>query len=202
MKPIEQPPQDTIKKSKKQIDRFLPRYQKIALVGFRGVGKSTLAGRLTKYWQVKHYSLDKAIEQQELASISEVVARHGWNYFRALETKLLKHYAGLEENLLLDTGGGIVEGLNQKKSEEKIDTLKNRYFCIYLYIDSDTVLKRLGRAAKTEHRPDISRSEKELRQVFERRKTWFKEVARAIVDVSDVGIDEATQRVVKIIGRK
>lgn len=202
MKPTEQPPQDITKESKKQIDCFLPRYQKIALVGFRGVGKSTLANRLTKHWQVKHYSLDKAIEQQELASISEIVARHGWNYFRALEAKLLKHYADLEENLLLDTGGGIVEGLNQKKSEEKIDTLKNRYFCIYLYINSDTVLKRLGRAAKTEHRPDISRSEKELRQVFERRKTWFKEVARAIVDVSDVGIDEATQRVVKIIGRK
>ena len=202
MKPTEQPPQDITKKSKKQIDCFLPRYQKIALVGFRGVGKSTLASRLTKYWQVKHYSLDKAIEQQELASISEIVARHGWNYFRTLETKLLKHYADLEENLLLDTGGGIVEGFNQKKSEEKIDTLKNRYFCIYLYINSDAVLKRLGRAAKTEHRPDISRSEKELRQVFERRKTWFKEVARAIVDVSDVGIDEATQRVVKIIARK
>ena len=200
--PTEQPPQDITKESKKQIDRFLPRYQKIALVGFRGVGKSTLASRLTKYWQVNHYSLDKAIEHQELASISEVVARHGWNYFRALETKLLKHYAGLEENLLLDTGGGIVEGSNQKKSEEKIDILKNRYFCIYLYINSDTVLKRLGRAVKTEHRPDISRSEKELRQVFERRKTWFKEAARAIVDVSDMGIDEATQRVMKIIGIK
>ena len=56
--PTEQPPQDITKESKKQIDRFLTRYQKIALVGFRGVGKSTLASRLTKYWQVNHYSLD------------------------------------------------------------------------------------------------------------------------------------------------
>ena len=188
-------------RAKQNTKKYKPRYEKIALVGFRGSGKSTLASRLTNHWNIVHYSLDRIIELDQSANISEIVAKKGWNYFRSLEAEKLLQYAELHENLLLDTGGGIVEGLNQKKSEEKIDILKNRYFSIYLYINSDTALERLGRAAKTSHRPDIARSDQELRQVFESRKAWFKEAAKAIVDVSDVGIDEATQRVLKIIGR-
>lgn len=71
-------------------------------------GKSTLADRLEASTRRPRVSLDSLVEESQGESIAAIFAGRGQAAFRELELQTL---AGLDpsRNLLVDTGGGIVE---------------------------------------------------------------------------------------------
>ena len=79
----------------------------IVLIGFMGAGKTTI-GRKTAarlgYWFV---DMDYQIERSQNARVTEIFEKHGQQYFRALETKLLKQLTKVE-NTVVATGGGVL----------------------------------------------------------------------------------------------
>src|SRR5512138_270305 len=79
----------------------------VVLIGYRGTGKSTVgkavAARLG--WQV--VSTDKEIVRRAGVSVPEIVAAHGWNHFRDLESTVCGEVAG-QDHLVIDTGGGAI----------------------------------------------------------------------------------------------
>jgi XRE family transcriptional regulator, aerobic/anaerobic benzoate catabolism transcriptional regulator len=95
------------------IDRFEGkiserRNARIALVGLRGAGKSTLGQMLAEQMQVPFLELDRIVEQQSGMSIGECLEMFGQETFRrneraTLETTLANHPA-----FVMATGGGIV----------------------------------------------------------------------------------------------
>ncbi len=177
-----------------------PPQKRIALIGFRGVGKSTIARHLEGLWQIKRVSLDSYITEHEGQSIEELVQEKGWNHFREKETYYLQEVSSFEAPLLVDMGGGIVEGPAGRKSQEKIDILKASFLCIYCYIDDDKLLARLDRLKKNKNRPALSSPGQEsLSDVLQRRKPWYNEVAHAVVDVSDVSAREAAERITQLV---
>ena len=190
------------KPSNESSSRILaPEHQKIALIGFRGVGKSLISQRLATSWNTTHISLDESITRKAGQSISEFVKASGWDAFRALELEVLKEISESIPQLVLDTGGGVVEGPEKNKSQEKIDILKRCFFCIYLYMDDDKLLERLKSSSGNAYRPSIAGSDAELKEVLRRRKPWYQEAADAIIDVSDVSVSEAAERVAQILRR-
>jgi len=78
---------------------------KIYLVGFMAAGKTTLAHALAKRLGWRAVDIDDAIEQRERLSVSEIFARHGEAYFRAVERAVLFEHIG-PRNLVVATGGG------------------------------------------------------------------------------------------------
>ena len=78
---------------------------KIYLVGFMAAGKTTLARALARRLGWEAVDIDGVIEQRERQTVSEIFARHGEGYFRALERQaLLDHVA--QRHLVVATGGG------------------------------------------------------------------------------------------------
>ena len=79
----------------------------IVLIGYRGTGKSTvgkvLAGRLGRTL----VSTDAEIVRRAGQPIPEIVAKHGWEYFRDLESTVCQELA-TREGLVIDTGGGAI----------------------------------------------------------------------------------------------
>ena len=80
--------------------------QKIVLVGYMGVGKSTLGKMLSKKMNFKHIDLDTYIEALEHLSVKDIFSQKGEIYFRKVEHEAFKSLLETDENLIISTGGG------------------------------------------------------------------------------------------------
>ncbi|MBL6875663.1 MAG: shikimate kinase [Chitinophagales bacterium] len=74
------------------------------LIGFMASGKSSLGKKLAKHFAMDFIDLDKEIEQAESKSINALFEDHDEDYFRELESKVLRSMK--LENKIVATGGG------------------------------------------------------------------------------------------------
>jgi shikimate kinase len=80
--------------------------QKIILVGYMAVGKTTIAQLLSQKTDLQWIDLDKLIENETNLNISEIFDQKGEIYFRKLEHTLFKKSVESDTNLIISTGGG------------------------------------------------------------------------------------------------
>jgi XRE family transcriptional regulator, aerobic/anaerobic benzoate catabolism transcriptional regulator len=93
--------------------RFLPpdrtdRARRVALVGLRGAGKSTLGRMLARHLGSDFIELDRVVEQDYGASIPDIIEMAGTATFRRHERAALAHVVALHEAAVITTAGGIV----------------------------------------------------------------------------------------------
>ncbi|MCX6996283.1 MAG: shikimate kinase, partial [Kiritimatiellaeota bacterium] len=79
----------------------------IALLGFMGTGKSTVACLLARRLGRELVDMDRVIEQRAGKSISALFAQEGEPHFRRLERALVQELAA-RRNLVIACGGGVV----------------------------------------------------------------------------------------------
>lgn len=84
------------------------RKKRIALVGLRGAGKSTLGRALAKDLAVPFVELNSAIEAEAGMSLNEVFMLYGQPGFRRLERSSLENLIAQHESAVITVGGGIV----------------------------------------------------------------------------------------------
>lgn len=84
------------------------RRKRIALVGLRGAGKSTLGRALASELAVPFVELNSAIEAEAGMSLNEVFMLYGQPGFRRLERRCLENLVGQHESAVITVGGGIV----------------------------------------------------------------------------------------------
>ena len=77
----------------------------IYLIGFMGAGKSTVARELGRQTGAKCVEMDERIETQQGMPITEIFEKYGEEYFRNLETELLREI-GCNEDQIISCGGG------------------------------------------------------------------------------------------------
>jgi XRE family aerobic/anaerobic benzoate catabolism transcriptional regulator len=92
---------------------FLPvdrsdRGQRIALVGLRGAGKSTLGRMLARHLGWPFIELDRVVEQDYGASIPDMIEIAGTATFRRHERSALARVIAEHEAAVITTAGGIV----------------------------------------------------------------------------------------------
>lgn len=91
----------------------------IFLIGFMGSGKSTVAKYLSSAYQMKQIEMDEQIEKNEGRSISTIFEKEGEEYFRTLETELLKSLDPRETFVVSCGGGAAVKEENVREMKEK-----------------------------------------------------------------------------------
>ena len=79
---------------------------KIILVGYMGVGKTSLAKKIAKKIEIPCYDLDDIIEKSENSSVETIFKNKGEVYFRTKEHQLFKKFIVEEDNFILSLGGG------------------------------------------------------------------------------------------------
>jgi XRE family aerobic/anaerobic benzoate catabolism transcriptional regulator len=84
------------------------RRRRIALVGLRGAGKSTLGRALAGELSVPFVELNSAIEAEAGVSLNEVFSLYGQPGFRRLERRCLDNFITQHETAVITVGGGIV----------------------------------------------------------------------------------------------
>ncbi len=82
--------------------------RRIALVGIRGVGKSTLGPLLAERLAIPFVELNREIEKEAGIAVSELFMLYGQRGYRALERRCLERVISSYPRVILATGGGIV----------------------------------------------------------------------------------------------
>ena len=79
---------------------------KIALTGFMGVGKSSVARHLAHLLRCKRVDLDHVIEETEGRSIAQIIDSEGEPAYRDIETQTLKTVTDKTTARIISLGGG------------------------------------------------------------------------------------------------
>lgn len=85
-----------------------PRAARIALIGLRGAGKSTLGAALARRLGVAFVELDAEVEREGGSDLSDIFARFGQEGFRRLERAALARLIASGQAMVIAAGGGIV----------------------------------------------------------------------------------------------
>jgi len=84
------------------------RKRRLALVGLRGAGKSTLGNALASELRCPFVELDREIELEAGISLSEVFLLYGQTGYRRIEQRCLDRVIQANDKMVISAGGGIV----------------------------------------------------------------------------------------------
>jgi XRE family transcriptional regulator, aerobic/anaerobic benzoate catabolism transcriptional regulator len=84
---------------------------RIALIGLRGAGKSTLGGMLAEDLDFPFVELSREIEKLAGCSISEILGLYGQNAYRRYERRALEDALETHPESVIATAGGLVSDL-------------------------------------------------------------------------------------------
>lgn len=155
--------------------------RKIILTGYRATGKSTVGTMLAEHLNLEFVDMDELIEAREGCAIKEMVAEHGWDYFRSLERDLLAELV-CRKNIVISTGGGAI--LHQGVWAQMFTT----GLCVWLTADIDTICRRLATDKKSgEQRPSLTGADifTEVAMVLAERDPLYEKGSHLAVDTSN-----------------
>lgn len=162
----------------------------IVLIGFMGSGKSTVGVRLSYYMRRPVEDTDKLIEKKQGRKISDIFECDGEEYFRQLETAMLKDLKDKLQYHIVSVGGGT------PVREENRELLKQLGTVVYLRVRPETVYKRL----KNDTTRPLLQCENPLERIeklLKERKEAYESCADVILDVDDMPMDEILETIEK-----
>jgi len=163
----------------------------IVLIGYRGTGKTAVGKKLSHKLRRPLFQLDALIEKHEGSSISALVKKHGWDYFRDRESELLGSVAN-KDNCIIDTGGGVV------LRRENIDRLKKNGLLFWLTADPETII---GRIQDDTGRPSLTPGKsflEEVAEVLQQRLPLYMQAQDFTIDTRGKTIDAIADEIVKL----
>jgi XRE family transcriptional regulator, aerobic/anaerobic benzoate catabolism transcriptional regulator len=84
------------------------RSERVALIGLRGAGKSTIGAQLAQELGLPFLELDRLVEQTSGLSLNALFDLYGQSAFRRFERQCLEQVLKSHPRFVLATGGGIV----------------------------------------------------------------------------------------------
>ncbi|PWH86767.1 shikimate kinase [Brumimicrobium oceani] len=110
---------------------------RIFLIGFMGVGKTSIGKRLANKLNIPFVDLDQEIEKKFKISINEFFSKYGELSFRKEETKMLLDTIHEFQNAIISVGGGL-PCFNQN-----MKTMNNNGVTCYLHRPPKELFHRL-----------------------------------------------------------
>jgi XRE family aerobic/anaerobic benzoate catabolism transcriptional regulator len=161
---------------------------RVALLGIRGAGKTTVGGKLALLLDVPFVELDTRIERVAGMSIGSVFELHGEAHYRALERGALDALLAEGPSFVVATGGGIVT------DAEEYALLRRACSTVWLRATPEEHWQRV--VAQGDARPmrENPRAMDELRALFAARAPLYGE-AQLVVETSGRTIAEVAKEI-------
>lgn len=144
------------------------RRQRIALIGLRGAGKSTLGARIAKELNVPFIELDRMIEQVSGTPLNMIFDLYGQTGFRRFERRCLDEVLEKHPRFVIATGGSIVS------EPATFDRLLRECYTIWLRATPEEHMQRViaqGDMRPMAHNPEAM---SELRKILHEREPQYR----------------------------
>jgi shikimate kinase len=169
----------------------------IALVGYRGSGKSTIGRRLAdRLWQ-KFVDTDDLIVKKAGKNIREIFEQQGEAAFRDLEVQAVAEACKLVDHVIAMGGGAVLREENRKAMKDA--GLK----VIYLRAEPDELLKRIeADTATAATRPSLTPlggGIEEVRRMLDEREPLYRSVMTGELDVTHLTPQDAVVYVTRLL---
>ena len=160
----------------------------IFLIGFMGVGKSTVSNALQNTFAMDVVEMDEMIAKKNNMSISEIFDLHGEEYFRNEETNLLKE-VGNEKNKIVSCGGGVA------MREVNVQEMRKSGKVILLTAKPETILERV----KENHDRPLLENNKTVEYVselMEKRRPAYEAAADIVIATDGKSANEICEEII------
>ena len=150
----------------------------VYLIGYRGVGKSSVAAELAKRLGWEFVDTDIELEKRDGRTIREIFATDGEETFRDLESKVLEDLSRREQLIVGVGGGGVLRQSNRV-------ALQQSGKLVWLTASSDTILRRISADPHTEQRrPNLTNAggRTEIEELLHQRAPIYRAAADLTVD--------------------
>jgi XRE family aerobic/anaerobic benzoate catabolism transcriptional regulator len=153
------------------------RRERIALIGLRGAGKSTLGAMLANALRVPLVELNREVARDSGLPVGEVIALYGAAGYRRIERRAFERIARERQRAVIVAGGGIVH------DDEAFDLLLANCYTVWIKARPDEHMARV--LAQGDLRPMAGNDEAmdDLTRMLAAREAMYRR-ADAIVDTS------------------
>lgn len=163
------------------------RQSRVALIGLRGAGKSTLGRRLAEDLGFPFIELSREIEQFAGCGISEIHNLYGANAYRRYERRALEEAIQIYPEVVIATPGGLVA------DSANFNLLLTHCTTVWLQADPADHMGRV--AAQGDMRPMAASNEamEDLKRILEGRAAFYSKADLAF-DTSAQGLEDSVER--------
>lgn len=176
-------------KMKEVFDRIYCGNRHIILIGFMGVGKSTISRELKYQSSRREIDTDRWIEQREGRKIAEIFEKEGEEYFRDLETAIIDEFGDMKPAIISCGGGMALRELNVRK-------LQAMGKIVLLTAEPETIYERV---CNHNDRPVLNgnMNVKFISQLMEKRRPYYERAATVTVCTDDKMISDIAKEILE-----
>ena len=168
------------------------RHNRIALIGLRGAGKSTIGPVLAERLEMPFLELNRLIEQESGLTLNLIFDFHGQSGFRRVERKCLENVLETHRQFVLTTGGSLVS------EPATFERLLSSCFTVWLRASPEEHMQRV--IAQGDMRPmaDNRDAMADLRRILREREAFYSK-ADIQLDTSGRTPEEAVETLIQAL---
>jgi XRE family aerobic/anaerobic benzoate catabolism transcriptional regulator len=167
---------------------------RIALVGMRGAGKTSLGSRLAKQIGVPFVQLVTEIEKLGGMPVAEILSLSGQDGYRRLEEKALFDILARLEKCVIETGGSIV-------SETSLfNVLLTSCHVVWIKALPEEHMQRVIDQGDMRPIESNDHAMADLRRILDAREPFYAQ-SHSTIDTSDVNIEKSFQQLLATLSK-
>ncbi|MEM9351901.1 MAG: shikimate kinase [Planctomycetota bacterium] len=167
----------------------------VALIGYRGTGKTTVAQLLARSLSYDWVDADVEVELRAGKSIAAIFADEGEQAFRDAESLVVAQLCGREHTVLALGGGAVLRGDNRKH-------IARCGAVVWLTAGAETLVSRLeGDPTTRARRPNLTNrgGQQEIRTLLAEREPIYRACATHTVDTEGKPPAEVAAEVLSLL---
>jgi shikimate kinase len=164
---------------------------KVVLIGYRATGKSSVGKSLSSKLKIAFWDTDLMVEKNMAMPVKEIVAFHGWDFFRLKEKETIKTLMQKKAGVFA-TGGGVV------LDQENVDLLKQAGVIIWLNAPLQDIVDRLNKDAQNKAiRPQFTTGNiaEETVNIMQQRLPLYEKAADYTVDTTGKKVAQIAEEI-------
>jgi XRE family aerobic/anaerobic benzoate catabolism transcriptional regulator len=144
------------------------RHSRIALIGLRGAGKSTLGMKLAQAVKAPFIELDREIAKEAGMDLSEIFSLYGQSGYRRIEQRVLERILREYQRAVLSVGGGVVS------EKETYDRLLASCYTVWVKANPEDYMARVMAQGDFRAMAENDEAMDDLRQILEAREPFYR----------------------------
>ena len=172
----------------------------LALIGYRGSGKTTVAEHLAHRLRWHWLDADAEIESRAGKSIADIFSQDGEHAFRTLETAVLSHLLHCSNTILALGGGAVLREENRRHLREVCAAGGGKV--IWLKASPETLWRRIQADTTTAaRRPNLTVAGglNEIHELLAHREDLYRQCADHTIDTDGKALDQVASEIAALI---